>query len=162
MTERVYRKSDWVPAPIEKVFAFFSDAQNLERMTPPWLRFKILSQSTPQIQLGTEFEYSLRIKGVPVRWRSRIDEWAPNQSFVDIQLKGPYAKWHHTHTFRTENGGTRMEDIVLYRLPFGLMGDALMGWYVSRDVKEIFEYRAKIMDQIFSEDQKTNSKRVQI
>jgi hypothetical protein len=99
MTERVYRKSVWVPASVEKVFAFFSDAQNLERMTPPWLRFKILSQSTPQIQLGTEFEYSLRIKGVPVRWRSRIDELAPNQSFVDIQLKGPYSKWHHTHTF---------------------------------------------------------------
>jgi len=138
-------------APIADVFAFFSDAKNLERLTPPWLNFKVLSQSTPQIQEGTLFDYRLKIHGVPVKWRTVIESWKVNEAFVDNQLIGPYQKWYHLHVFTSEADGrhTRMRDEVLYRLPLGRLGDLVGGWFVDRDVNAIFRYRASSFSDIF-------------
>jgi len=138
-------------APVHKVFKFFSDAKNLERLTPPWLNFKVLSQSTPQIQEGTLFDYQLRIRGVPVKWRTRIESWQSDNAFVDTQLIGPYQKWYHLHVFTPEADGrhTRMRDEVLYRLPFGTLGNFFGGWFVDREVQTIFRYRVNSISDIF-------------
>jgi ligand-binding SRPBCC domain-containing protein len=141
--ERVFRTEQVVPASLQDTFAFFADAGNLETITPPWLRFHIIAQSTPRIALGTELTYRLRIHRIPVTWRTRIEEWVPNERFVDVQLHGPYATWQHTHRFRTEGSATRIEDEVVYRLPLGALGDLVAGRFVARDVAEIFAYRAE-------------------
>jgi ligand-binding SRPBCC domain-containing protein len=142
MQDQVFRAEQLVALPREAVFAFFSDARNLEAITPPWLGFRIVDQSTEEIERGTELTYRLRIHGLPVTWRSRIDEWSPHRRFVDVQLKGPYAKWHHTHSFHDRGTATLIRDRVLYRLPMGWFGHRLGGRFVASDVKEIFDYRA--------------------
>ncbi|TVQ80740.1 MAG: CDP-paratose 2-epimerase [Bradymonadales bacterium] len=147
--EKRFRSETWIPKPVEEVFSFFSDAKNLEKITPPFLNFKVLSQSTEKIQEGTIFDYQLKVRGIPLKWRSRIQDWARNQHFVDTQLKGPYAKWVHLHKFISEDGGTRMIDQVDYALPLGLLGRIAAGWYVDRDVKKIFEYREKVIHDYF-------------
>lgn len=141
MKAQVFTAEQLVPLPREAVFAFFSEPQNLEAITPPWLGFHIVGQSTAKIEEGTELTYSLRIHGLPVTWRSRIDEWRPNERFVDVQLKGPYAEWHHTHSFYDRGPDTLIRDEVRYRLPLGRLGHWIAGWYVASDVKKIFAYR---------------------
>ena len=133
------------------LFPFFADAHNLEMITPPWLHFKILSQSTPEMRAGTVLEYSLRIKKFPLRWTTLIESWNSNHSFVDTQVRGPYRLWHHTHEFFEENGETLMRDRVRYELPFGFLGEALAGWMVHRDVREIFRYRHEVISKLFEE-----------
>ena len=137
----------WIPQPIEKVFEFFGAAKNLETITPPWLGFKIRSQSTPDIQKGTLIEYELKLHGIPLKWRTEISQWNPPTHFVDTQLTGPYHFWRHTHRFLSLHGGTLIEDQVLYQLPLGLLGRVVAGSYVRKDVKKIFAYRTqKIFD----------------
>lgn len=131
-----------VPSTRDEVFRFFSDPRNLEAITPPFLAFRIVGQSTAAIEEGTELTYRLRVHGLPMTWRSRIEEWRPNERFVDVQLKGPYAKWHHTHTFHDRGAETLIRDRVLYRLPLGRVGDWVGGRFVASDVKKIFEYRS--------------------
>lgn len=131
----------YLPAPPEKVFPFFAEAGNLERITPPLVNFKMEKMSTPAIELGTLIDYSLKIHGVPVKWRTEIAKWDPPRAFVDTQLKGPYRKWHHTHRFEKLGPGTLMTDRVLYRIPMGLLGDLSAGWLVRGDVRKIFDYR---------------------
>ncbi len=150
MKERIFETEQRISRPRHEVFEFFSDAKNLERITPPWLKFKILSQSSPKIGFNTEFKYRLQIHGLPVFWKTRIIEWNPPDSFVDFQEKGPYSLWHHTHTFVEDAHGTLMTDRVRYRVPLGALGDFLLGEWVTRDVQEIFEYRAKAIEEIFS------------
>ncbi len=137
-----YLSQCWVPKPVDQVFDFFSAAHNLEAITPPWLHFKILSQSTPSIEKGTLIDYSLRIHGLPFRWRTEISEWTPPQSFTDQQIRGPYKVWRHTHQFTPLREGTLMEDRVLYKLPLGVLGKAVAGAFVKRDVSQIFGYRS--------------------
>jgi uncharacterized protein (TIGR01777 family) len=137
----VYESSQFIPAPLDKVFDFFSEAKNLEKITPPWLGFKIVSTSTPTIKSGTVIEYKLSLHGVPIRWKSKILEYKKNESFVDLQLKGPYSYWHHTHSFKEVSGGTLMRDRVLYRLPMGSLGRIFAGPFIASDVKKIFDYR---------------------
>lgn len=136
--------------PVSEVFPFFADAKNLERITPPWLHFRILDQSTPEIGEGTIFNYKLRIRGVPIHWRSKITKWKDNDRFMDMQLKGPYSKWEHLHTFEEHPNGTLMRDIVHYKVPLGIVGDFVAGWYVKRDVEKIFEYRKQEILKIFN------------
>lgn len=140
----------WIAAPLDDVFAFFSSASNLEKLTPPWLHFKITGQSTPQIQKGTLIDYKLRIHGIPCRWRTLIEEWNPKTCFIDTQLKGPYRIWHHTHSFKEENGGVLMTDTIKYEVPFGALGNLIAGNYVSKDIHKIFNYRKEIINQIFA------------
>lgn len=148
--ERVFESSQWLGRPLAEVFDFFSSENNLEAITPPWLNFRVLGKSTERIERGTLIDYRLRISGIPFRWRTEIEIWEPGRVFVDNQVRGPYARWHHTHTFTAENGGTRMDDRVIYRLPFGRLGDLVAGWKVRRQVEEIFTYRRKIIEQRFS------------
>jgi len=142
MNDQVFRAEQRVPVSREVAFAFFSTPTNLEAITPPWLRFRIVHQSTPELREGTELIYRLRIHGLPVAWRSRIDEWRPNERFVDVQLSGPYALWRHTHSFHDCGADTLIRDHVLYRLPLGRLGRWLGGRFVASDVKRIFAYRA--------------------
>jgi ligand-binding SRPBCC domain-containing protein len=148
-TERRFRTETLLSQPIEVVFPFFADAKNLERITPPFLRFRVLDQSTPEIQEGTVFNYRLRIRGIPIHWRSQIEQWEPGHKFVDRQLKGPYKKWVHLHEFIAEGNSTRMIDTVDYDLPMGTIGRWVAGWYVDRDVKSIFRYRETVIREIF-------------
>ena len=136
----------WVPQSINKTFAFFKEAKNLEILTPEFLKFKILDQSTPEIQDGTKFTYRLSIHGIPVKWESRITDWSPDSKFSDVQIKGPYNYWYHTHKFEEKNGGTLIKDHVQYKVPFGVIGDLIVGSFIKKDLETIFSYRTKIID----------------
>jgi hypothetical protein len=142
-------REQWVPRPIEEVFPFFSDPTNLEKLTPDFLQFRVLKSSTSQIGEGTVIDYRLRLHGVPVSWRSRIEEWTPGRRFVDVQLRGPYSHWRHEHDFESRSGGTVVRDRVRYRVPFGAIGQLAAGWLVRRDVDEIFRYRRSRLDRLF-------------
>lgn len=138
-----------VPQPVEKVFPFFADEKNLETITPPWLNFKVLGKSTPRLQSGTLINYKLAVRGIPLKWQSVIEDWVPNEKFVDRQIVGPYSHWHHTHTFEPHPQGTLMTDIIEYRVPGGAIGELLGGWYVRRDLEKIFAYRRKTIEKLF-------------
>jgi ligand-binding SRPBCC domain-containing protein len=142
LRERVLRREQTLEVGIERAFAFFSRAENLEAITPPWLRFRIASPGTLEMREGTLIRYRLRLHGIPVSWLTRIDEWDPPVGFADRQVRGPYRLWHHTHCFEPLGPDrTRMVDIVRYahRLgPFGAIAGALV---VERDLARIFDYR---------------------
>lgn len=145
----VFTAKQYIPKPVDQVFPFFSSAENLERITPPWLNFWIKKKSTDAIEQGTLIDYELRLYGVPFGWRTRIEAWVPDREFIDTQLKGPYSLWHHTHRFEKLGNGTLMRDVVRFKVPFGLLGELSAGWFVRRDVSRIFGYRRKIIDEIF-------------
>jgi uncharacterized protein (TIGR01777 family) len=139
--DEVLEADQFVPHPPEKIWPFFCEARNLEELTPPFLNFQVLGTSTPSIGEGTEIDYRLKLHGIPLRWRSRIQDWSPGRCFVDTQLAGPYSLWHHTHRFDPVPGGTLMRDRVRYRLPWGFLGRWGAGWKVRSDVETIFRYR---------------------
>lgn len=139
----------WMPRAPEDVWPFFGDAHNLEAITPAFLGFNVLGQSTAEIGAGTLIDYKLRLGGVPLRWRTRIDAWDPPRRFVDLQERGPYRLWHHTHDFVPLAGGTLMRDTVRYRLPAGWLGTLAGGQAVEAAVERIFEYRARRIDERF-------------
>jgi len=128
----------FLPRPLEFVFPFFSDAGNLETITPPWLRFEILTPRPILMRAGTLIKYRLRLYGIPLRWCSEITAWEPPHRFVDEQRRGPYRTWIHEHTFANCAGGCEVCDFVRYAPPGGWLGDFLI---VRRDVRKIFEYR---------------------
>jgi hypothetical protein len=146
---RELRREQWVPCPPDVVFAFFADARNLERITPPFVHFRILAVSTPALALGTTIDYRLRLHGVPIRWRSAITRWEPDRSFVDEQVRGPYALWQHTHEFEPRDGGTLVRDVARYGLPLGRLGELVAGAMVRRDLGRIFDYRRERIAAIF-------------
>jgi uncharacterized protein (TIGR01777 family) len=139
----------WVPEKREKVFEFFSEAKNLEKITPDFLNFKVTYQSTDSIQSGTVFQYKLSLHGLPLKWETHIENWNPDKSFSDYQTKGPYKIWHHTHKFQDYKNGTLMTDTVYYKLPFGFLGELFGGWYVKKDVKNIFKHRTKVIEEVY-------------
>jgi hypothetical protein len=141
--------SQFVDRPRDEVFPFFSRAENLETLTPSWLGFHIVHQSTPEIEAGTLIDYKLRIRGVPVRWRTLIQEWKPPQEFVDEQLRGPYRRWHHIHRFDSVPGGTLLTDKIIYRVPGSLLGHTLFGGWIGRDVAAIFNFRQRKIAELF-------------
>ena len=149
MRTRTFHREQEIPAAPEEVFDFFADAQNLGLLTPSWMHFKMLAQSYPEIQVGTMFHYQLAWNGLPIRWTTRIEDWRPPASFVDVQLQGPYRFWRHTHIFDASEDGTLMRDKVEYAVPMGFLGDILIGWLVRRDLKRIFDYRARQISAIF-------------
>lgn len=140
------RREQLLPADLEQVFAFFADAYNLEAITPEFLRFRVLGLSTPTIREGTTIDYRLRLRGVPLRWRSRISSWRPPHSFVDEQVHGPYLSWHHLHTFEERPEGVLMRDRVRYRVPGGALVERL---FVRRDLERIFNHRAERIAERF-------------
>ena len=138
MRIREFKTELWLPLPPEKVFPFFADAFNLEAITPPWLNFNILTPRPIPMREGTLIDYRLRVRGLPLRWRTRISAWQPPHRFVDEQLRGPYRQWIHTHTFEVRDGGTLCRDIVQYAVLFDYIMHPL---FVRRDVEKIFAFR---------------------
>ncbi|MFZ0827647.1 MAG: SRPBCC family protein [Verrucomicrobiia bacterium] len=136
----------WLPRRREEVFPFFAEAQNLETLTPPWLNFEILTPAPVAMYPGALIDYRIRIHGIPIRWRTEIVEWNPPHRFADRQLRGPYALWHHTHTFEARDGGTLCIDAVRYRPRGGALTNCL---FVRRDVKNIFAFRRERLARIF-------------
>ena len=125
MRERILRREQILEAPIAEAFEFFSRAENLEAITPPLLRFRITTPTPIEMRGGTLITYRLRVHAVPVSWLTRIEEWDPPRGFVDQQLRGPYALWHHTHCFEEPGPSrTRMTDIVRYGAPLRAARDA--------------------------------------
>ena len=138
-----------VTRPLAEVFNFFSRAENLEELTPPWLNFKILKAEPQPVQQGTVIHYSLRLHGIPLRWTSEIVEWEPPHRFVDLQLRGPYKLWRHEHRFEARDGGTLISDTIHLSLPFGFLGQIAYKVKVQSDVQEIFSFREGKIRSIF-------------
>ncbi len=138
----------FVPLPRAEVFEFFSDANQLERITPPWVNFSILTPQPIELEEGALIDYRLRLRFVPVRWRTEICVWQPPFKFVDQQLKGPYKRWYHEHIFTEVDGGTLVEDAVSYRVPGGALIHRL---FVKADLVKIFNFRQDTLRDIFNE-----------
>ncbi|MGD9898997.1 MAG: SRPBCC family protein [Calditrichaceae bacterium] len=132
-----------IEKPLETVFAFFSDAANLQELTPPWLHFKIISKLPIEMKADALIDYQLKLFGIPFHWRTKIFEWNPPDYFVDIQLKGPYKEWIHTHRFEKHGNKTIMKDEVKYALPFGSLSAPVRYFFVKKNIEKIFEYRTK-------------------
>jgi uncharacterized protein len=131
----------WFDLSQDDVFRFFADARNLEMITPSFLHFHVTKAPEEGLYEGALIDYRLRLRGVPIRWRTRIDVWDPPRAFVDTQLKGPYRSWRHTHEFEALDGGTLVRDVVRYELPMGALGELVAGRLVERDIALIFAYR---------------------
>jgi ligand-binding SRPBCC domain-containing protein len=143
----VHNAEQLLPAPVENVFAFFSDPGNLQKITPPWLDFEILGPGDTQMHTGLLIDYRMRIHGIPVRWQSEITLWDPPRRFVDEQRRGPYRLWIHEHTFEAEGNSTLVRDRVQYAVPGGWLVQRL---FVGRDVGRIFAYRRQKLAEVFS------------
>ena len=129
-----------LPLPQEEVFAFFAEAANLERITPPELHFRILTPQPISMQVGTLIDYRLRLFGVPLHWQAHVSHWQPPIGFVDEQLRGPYRAWRHAHRFHDGGGATIVEDVVRYVLPFGPLGDVFHP-LMRLQLERIFRFR---------------------
>ena len=142
-----FEASQFVPRPREEIFEFFSNAANLEAITPPWLSFHIVTPKPIQMHEGALIDYRLRVHGIPLRWRTRITLWEPPHRFMDEQLRGPYRLWQHEHAFEQVDGGCLMQD----RVNYAVIGGALVNrWFVRRDVERIFNYRTQRIAAFFT------------
>lgn len=134
-------RTQLVDRPLPEVFAFFSDASNLDALTPPFLHFRILTPMPIELRAGARLDYQLSLFGVPVRWRTRITDWQPRKRFVDEQESGPYALWRHTHEFEARGSSTLMRDVVDYSEPLGPVGTIAHVLFVRRTLDRIFDFR---------------------
>jgi ligand-binding SRPBCC domain-containing protein len=149
--DHVIDRAQLVPQAAGEAFAFFADAFNLESITPPWLRFRILTPRPIAMAEGTLIDYRLALHGVPCRWHTRIDQWIPGRRFVDRQLSGPFRAWVHTHTFEPRPGGTLIRDHVVYRMPRGPLGELARRALIGRDLERIFDYRRDAIERLLVE-----------
>jgi ligand-binding SRPBCC domain-containing protein len=136
--------------PIQEVFPFFANAENLDKVTPPWLKFEILTPMPIEMKIGTQVDYRLRLHGIPIRWRSEITEWDPPHKFTDIQIKGPYQFWKHKHLFSADSNRTKMVDRIQYRIPGWIFSPIVHSLFVKHDLDKIFAFREKTFLKIFS------------
>ena len=141
MTPYVLERQQWISRPLGEVFDFFSRAENLGSLTPPWLHFRIRTPDPIEMRKGAEIEYTIRLAVLPMRWRTRIDVWEPEKHFVDVQERGPYALWEHLHEFMPLGSGVLMTDRVRYALPLGAIGRLVHALAVRAALGAIFEYR---------------------
>jgi ligand-binding SRPBCC domain-containing protein len=146
MRVRTLRREQVLPVTPEAAFGFFADAANLEAITPPLLRFRMITPEPVAIGVGTFLQYRLRVRGVPVRWDTLIQAWDPPRRFVDVQVRGPYALWHHTHELAPVDANrTLMRDTVRYAIGFGPLGELALRLVVRRDLEAIFDFRARVV-----------------
>ena len=142
--------------PQERAFGFFSDALNLEPLTPPWLHFRLLTPEPIEMRVGALLDYRLRVRGFPVRWTTRIESWEPPLRFRDIQLRGPYSLWEHTHTFEPDgDDAVVMGDTIRYELPLGPLGRLAHSAFVSRDLERIFTFRQTKLAELLTPSEST-------
>jgi ligand-binding SRPBCC domain-containing protein len=146
MKEFTLRTEVWLPRPRTEVFSFFADARNLEEITPPWLQFEILTPEPSPLAVGLLIDYRIRLNHIPIRWQTQIVEWEPPHRFVDIQTRGPYTRWHHTHIFEERDGGTVCIDLILYR-PRG--GSIVNSLFVRQSLNRILDYRTTRLKTLF-------------
>lgn len=143
-------RQQWVPGDLADVFAFFEDPHNLPKITPPEMRFRIVSMQPGTMAEGCRIRYRLRIHGAPCGWITLIERWAPNVEFVDTQLSGPYILWRHTHRFERAGAGVLLTDSVRYRVPFGPLGSLLHRLVIRQTVERIFDYREERVATLMS------------
>jgi ligand-binding SRPBCC domain-containing protein len=151
---RIYtlQREQWVARPRERLFPFFAQPENLALITPPSLRFRLLTPGPVTMEKGRVIDYTIRVMGLPTRWRTLITRYDPPRCFVDEQVSGPYSFWHHTHRFEQRDGGTLLFDEVQYALPILLFGparDLLHTLYVRPALEQIFDYRQQVFQEMF-------------
>jgi ligand-binding SRPBCC domain-containing protein len=134
-------REQFVARPLDEVFAFFARARNLEALTPPFLRFQVLTPEPIEMRPGTLITYKLHLHGLALNWVTQIEAWEEGRSFVDRQLNGPYRLWHHRHDFEARDGGTLVSDHIHYGLPLGPLGEIAHELLVKRDLTTIFDFR---------------------
>jgi len=143
-------RHQFIPLPRGEVFAFFADAGNLETITPPSLHFRILTPRPIDIQSGTRIDHRLALFGILFQLRTRIESFDPPNRFTDVQERGPYQLWRHTHEFADQDGGTLMVDRVDYQLPLGPLGGLVNALFVQRQLKHIFDYRFQVIERLLA------------
>lgn len=141
-----------IAAPLEKVFEFFNNPENLSRITPSSLGFRIITPQPLKMRACALIDYTVRISGIKVHWRTLISDYEPPYRFVDVQLKGPYSYWYHEHRFEEKNGGTMMHDMVHYAMPFGWAGRIVHYLFVKRQLKKIFDHRSSVIEHLFKNE----------
>jgi ligand-binding SRPBCC domain-containing protein len=141
-------RTQLIRRPLEEVFSFFSDARNLEAITPAFLNFRILTPRPIAMDAGTLIDYQIRLLGIPLKWRTRIETWEPPRRFSDVQLSGPYKLWRHTHEFVAVPEGTLMTDHVQYQMPAGPLGRLVHAVWTERTLARIFDYRFKKIEEL--------------
>ena len=142
------KRQQSIARPMDDVFNFFKQPDNLEKITPSSVGFTILTPRPIKMQIGTVLDYTIRLLGLPVRWTTLISAYDPPHSFIDVALRGPYSFWHHTHTFEENDQGTTMTDEVHYALPFGVLGRLAHLLWVRRQLNYIFDYRMKVIGKL--------------
>lgn len=153
MRTYILEREQIIPLSRTQTFAFFGDALNLEAITPKFLHFRVLTPPPIEMHAGTLLDYRLSLFGIPFNWRTLIESWSPEDSFVDTQLSGPYKLWHHTHTFESlAPDKTLMRDRVLYRLPFSIFGRLTHALMVKRTLNHIFDYRRDMTARLLTPD----------
>lgn len=141
-----FERKTFSPRAGAEVFAFFADASNLARLTPEWLKFTIETPTPVDMGRGAVIDYTIRIYGIPMRWRTLITEWEPPFRFVDEQVYGPYRYWRHEHTFDKSGDGTLLGDRVEYAAPFGALADRV---FVRGNLRRIFDHRSEVLCELF-------------
>jgi ligand-binding SRPBCC domain-containing protein len=155
MAEHILERTQIIREAREEVFEFFANAANLERITPPELNFHIITPQPIDVKKGALIDYRLKLRGIPITWKTEITQWNPPHDFVDTALKSPYKQWIHLHTFEegADEGETIMKDVVRYRLPLEPFGD-LAHFYVKKELAYIFDYRRQVIEDIFHSKEK--------
>lgn len=141
----------WLPQARDQIFKFFADPRNLQRLTPEWLRFEILTPPAIEIRQATLLDYRLRLRGMPLRWQSEIAVWEPPHRFIDRQTRGPYSLWVHEHTFTEKDNGTLVGDKVEYAVPGGRL---VQKYFVAPDLEQIFQYRHRVLEELFNSERR--------
>jgi ligand-binding SRPBCC domain-containing protein len=164
MKTYTFRRQQTIARPIDDVFNFFKQPDNLEKITPSSVGFTILTPRPLKMQVGTVLDYTIKLFGLPVRWTTLISAYDPPHCFIDVATRGPYSFWHHTHMFEENDQGTIMTDEVHYALPFGIFGRLARFLWVKRQLEYIFDYRMRVIcevlkngDAIGPEDMHLNS-----
>ncbi len=145
------RRRQWLPRGLRETFAFFERPENLPRITPPWLAFRVVTPPPIPMRRGATIDYRVRVLGWPRRWRAVISEYDPPFSFRDEQVIGPYRRWDHRHLFSEADGGTMIEDVVTYEPPFGPLGTLLDRLVIRRQLRDIFDYRRREIERLLLE-----------